>query len=86
MKQKYKNNKLQLCYMDTDPLVYHIKTEDFYSDITDDVPMQFDTSSYCPNHPLPVGLNKKVIGLMKDELGGALMTEFVALRPSSILI
>ena len=81
MKQKYKNDKLQLCYMNTDPLVYHIKTEDFYSDITDDVPIQFDTSSYCPNQPLPVGLNKKVIGLMKDELGGAIMTEFVALRP-----
>ena len=81
MKQKYNNDKLQLCYMDTDPLVYHIKTEDFYSDIADDVPMRFDTSCYCPNCPLPVGLNKKVIGLMKDELGGAIVTEFVALRP-----
>ena len=49
--------------------------------------MRFDTSGYC-NHPctggacpLPVGMNKKVIGLMKDELGGAIMTEFIALRP-----
>ena len=47
----------------------------------DDVPARFDTSGYCPNRPLPVGLNKKVIGLMKDELGGKIMTEFVALRP-----
>ena len=66
--------------MDTDSLVYHIKTEDFYADIVDDVPMRFDTSGYCSNHPLPIGLNEKVIGLMKNELGGAIMTEFVALR------
>ena len=67
--------------MDTDSLVYDIKTEDFYGDITDDVPARFDTSGYCPNRPLPVGLNKKVIGLMKDGLGGKIMTDFVALRP-----
>ena len=57
------------------------KIKDFYADIMDDVPARFDTSGYCPNRPLPIGLNKKVIGLMKDELGGAIMTEFVALRP-----
>ena len=45
------------------------------------IPARFDTSGYCPNQPLPVGLNKKVIGLMKDELGGKIITEFVALRP-----
>ena len=67
--------------MDADSLVYEIKTEDFYTDIADDVRARFDTSGYCPNRPLPIGLNKKVIGLMKDELGGAIMTEFVALRP-----
>ena len=67
--------------MDMDSLVYDIKTEDFYENIADDVPATFDTSGYCPNQPLPVGLNKKVIGLTKDELGGKIMTEFVALRP-----
>ena len=80
MVPKYGLEKLKLCYMDTDSLVYDIKTEDFYEDITDNVPARFDTSGYCPNRPLPVGLNKKVIGLMKDELGGKIMTEFVALR------
>ena len=70
---------LTLCYMDTDSLVYHIKTNDFYADIADDMQTGFDTSGYCSNCPLPIGLNKKVIGLMKDELGGAIMTEFVAL-------
>ena len=59
MKPKFKD--LQLCYMDTDSLIYNIKTENFYTDITDDIPARFDTSGYCPNHPLPIGLNKKVI-------------------------
>ena len=81
MVPKYGLEKLKLCYMDPDSLVYDIKTEDFYEYIADDVPARFDTSGYCPNRPLPVGLNKKVIGLMKDELGGKIMTEFVALRP-----
>ena len=81
MVPKYGLEKLKLCYMDTDSLVYDIKTEDFYADITDDVPARFDTSGYCPNRPPPVGLNKKVIGLMKDELGGKIMTDFMALRP-----
>ena len=47
----------------------------------DDVPTRFDTSDYCANRPLAIGMNKKVIGLMKDELGGAIMTEFATLRP-----
>ena len=72
---------LKLCCMDTDSLVYKIKTEDFYADIADDVPARFYTSGYIPDRSLPISLNKKVIGLMKDELGGAIMTEFVALRP-----
>ena len=55
--------------MDTDSLIYKIKTEDLYADIADDVPVRCDTSGYIPNRPLPIGLNKKVIGLMKDELG-----------------
>ena len=78
---KYGLEKLKLCYMDTDSLVYDIKPKDFYTDIMDDVPARFDTSRYCPDRPLPVGLNKKIIGLMKDELGGKIMTEFVSLRP-----
>ena len=59
MKRKYNDDELKLCYMATDSLIYSIKTEDFYKDIAD------DTSGYVPDRPLPVGLNKKVIGLMK---------------------
>ena len=80
MKQKYPEG-LTLCYMDMDSLIYDIETDDFYKDIAEDVTDIFDTSGYNPNQPLPVGLNKKVIGFMKDELGGEIMTEFVTLRP-----
>ena len=48
--------------MDTDSLIYAIETDDFYKDIADDVEDRFDTSGYNDNRPLPVGLNKKVIG------------------------
>ena len=74
-------DRFKLCYMDNDSLVYHIRTEDFYADIMDDVQTRFNTSGYIPDRPFPVGLNIKVIGLMKDELGSKIMTEFVALRP-----
>ena len=80
MKPKYGKN-LKLCHMDTYSLVYHIKTEDFYKDIAADVPRRFAMFGYLPDRPLPIGLNKKVISLMKDELGGKIMTELVALRP-----
>ena len=57
-----------------------IKTEDFYKDIAEDVESRFDTSAYSKNQPFPIGKNKKVIGLIKDELSGRIMKEFVALR------
>ena len=82
LKPKYED-KIKLCYMDTDILMSIIKTEDFYEDIANDVEKRFDTSNYDVDRPLPMGKNKKVIGLMKDELGGKIMTEFVALRPKT---
>ena len=82
MKPKY-GNDVKLCYMDTDSFVMNIKTNDFYKDIANDVEKRFDTSNYEVNRPLPTGKNKKVIGLMKDELEGKIITEFVTLRPKS---
>ena len=61
----------------------NIKTNDFYQDIANDVENRFDTSNYEVNRPLPMGRNKKVIGLMKDELGGKIITKFVTLRPKT---
>ena len=82
VKNKY-DSRANLCYMDTDSFVIDIKTKDFYKDIAMDVKERFDTSNYIHDRPLPKGVNKKVLGLMKDELGGGIITEFVALRPKA---
>ena len=82
MKPKY-NDNVKLCYMDTDSFIMLIKTKDFYKGIANDVKKRFDTLNYEVNRPLPTGKNKKKIGLMKDELGGKIMTGFVALRPKT---
>ena len=82
MKPKY-GNKVQLCYMDTDSFIMNIKTNDFYENIANDIENRFDTSNYEVNRPLPTGKNKKVISLMKDELGGKIITAFVTLRPKT---
>ena len=79
LKRKY-GDKAQLCYMDTDSFIIHIVTEDFYKDIVDNVNDWFDTFAYDKedNRPLPIGINKKIIGKFKDELNGKIMTEFCA--------
>ena len=74
VKIKYED-KARLCYMDTDSFVVNIKTKDFYKYIVENVKERFDTSNYIYDRPLPIGVNKKVIGLMKDELGGDIITE-----------
>ena len=81
LKPKYED-KVKLCYTGTDSFIVHIITEDFFEDISNDVEKWYDTSNYDENdkRPLPVGKNKKVIGLFKDELGGRIMKEFCTLR------
>ena len=78
---KYED-RAKLCYTDTDSAIIHIITGDCFVDISDDVERWFDTSNYDENdkRPLPIGKNKKVIGLFKDELGGKIIKEFCALR------
>ena len=67
-------------YMDTDSFIVYIKTDDVYKDIAEDVETRFDTSNWEWDGPLPKGKNKKVVGLMNDELGGKIMTKFVGIR------
>ena len=78
---KYGKNQ-KLLFTDTDSLCYGIETEDFFKDISGDVKDYFDTSNFPKDHPseIPVGKNKKVPGMMKDEAGGRIIEEFVGLR------
>ena len=76
---------MKCCYIDTDSFIVYIKTDDIYKDIAEDVETRFDTFNYeleCNSidRPLPEGNNKKVIGLMKDELGEKIVTKLVGLR------
>ena len=81
IKSKYAD-KAKLLFTDTDSLIYEIETDDFYKDISGDVKDRFDTSDYPENHPsgIPTGINKKVLGMMKDEGAGKIIKEFVGLR------
>ena len=72
--------KQKLCYMDTDSFIVYIKTDDIHIYIAEDVETRFDTSNcelQCNsiNRPLPKGKNEKVIGLMKDEIGGKIKSK-----------
>ena len=82
IKEKYKS-KAELLFTDTDSLMYQIHTDDFYDDISNDILEKFDTSDYPPSHPsgIPTGVNKKVIGMFKDEVAGRQITHFIGLRP-----
>ena len=81
IKPKY-GEKAKLLFTDTDSFMYEIETEDFYKDISKDVKDRFDTSDYPENHPsgIPTGINKKVLGMFKDEAAGKRIKEFVGLR------
>ena len=63
LKPQYQD-KVKLCYMDTDSFIFQIETEDFYEDIANDVNEWFDTSKYTDQEkwPFSIGLNKKEIG------------------------
>ena len=78
IKAKYGDNA-QLCFTDTDSLLYDIKTEDIYADMEKDSHL-FDFSDYPSDHPMHSNVNKKVIGKMKDETAGVPVREFIGLR------
>ena len=81
--KKYSHKRVNLLFTDTDSLMYLIYTDDFYKDISKDIKKKFDTSDYPPSHESGIltGVNKKVIGMFKDEVAGRQITHFVGLRP-----
>ena len=81
IKKKY-GDKAKLLLTDTDSLMYEIQTKDLYKDISGDVKDRFDTSDYPSDHPSGIlsGINKKVLGMFKDEVNGDIIDEFVGLR------
>ena len=81
IQKKYKD-RAELLFTDTDSLMYQIYTDDFYKDTSHDIETKFDTSDYPPVHPsgIKTGVNKKVIGMFKDEVAGKQITYFVGLR------
>ena len=76
VKPKYGENE-KLCYMDTDSFIVHVKTDDTYKGIVKDVETRFGTSNFETDKPLPKAKN---IGIIKVELSGQIMKEFVVLR------
>ena len=83
IQNKYGHNHAKLLFTDTDSLMYEITTDDFYKDISKDIKRNFDTSDYPSDHESEIltGVNKKVIGMFKDEVAGKQITHFVGLRP-----
>ena len=66
LKSKY-GDRVKLCYTDTDSFIIHIKTEDFFEDIFNDVEKWFDTSKFDKDdkRPLSIGGNKKCLIFLK---------------------
>ena len=63
-------------------LLFTLKPNIFFEDISNDVKKWFDMSNCNKNdkRPLLIGMNEKVPSLFKDELGGKIIAEFVTLR------
>ena len=83
-KPKYDEN-VKLCYMDTDSFTVHVKTDDIYKDIPD-VKTRSNTSIFELDRPLPKEKNKKVVGLIKDKLGGQITKKICWIKIKNVAI
>ena len=80
--------KAKLNYMDTDSYIMSMKTNDIYADMSNDVEKWFDTSNIGKNDNKPIesGVNKKVLGKLKFELGGKIINDFCGLKSKTYSI
>ena len=74
-----------MCFMNTYRFIVYTKTDGIYRDIAEDVETRFDILNYLLGRPLPKGKNKRVTDVIKDELGGKIMKEFIELRAKKYL-
>ena len=79
-KAKYGANVIKR-YLDTDGFIIQVYTRDVYADMIPDIDRIYDTSGYAPDNIFNIPLrNKKVLGMLKDELNGSIMTHYCGLR------
>ena len=74
-----RNFNANLLFRDTGSLVYEIKTKDVHEDFYENRNL-FDLSDYPQDSKLFDLVNKKLIGKMKDEFKGKIISEFVRLN------
>ena len=79
VKPNYGENTKRCC-MDTDSFIVHVKTDNIYKTVAEDVETRFDTSNFELDRAVPKGKKKDDIELMKDELGRKIMKELFGLR------
>ena len=70
--------------MDTDSFIVHVKTDNIYKDISEDVETRFNTSNFEIGRALYKGNNKKITGIIKDELGGKIMKKNCWIKSKNI--
>ena len=75
--------KAKLGFMDTDSFIAEVRIKDIYKDITEDVEKKTGASNFDTDRPFPTGKDNRVIGLLKNELGGPIMKKRVGLWPKT---
>jgi hypothetical protein len=74
-------DKVKVIQTDTDGLMLHIKTEDFYEEIKGNIDEWFDTSNFSDENRFRIkAKNKMKLGCFKIETGENIVTTFIGLR------
>ena len=72
-----------MLFTDTDSLTYEVRSENIYEAFFKQKDL-FDFSNYSKDSKFSNETNKKVIGKMKNEFGGIIITEFIGLKSKCI--